>query len=113
MSQIIPFCSRASRLRTVERLEWYAAFGNRLRVTRALLGITEQEAAAVCLTTLRTYRKREAGLPHRNWYYGHISFAQTYDLSYAWLLAGAGNMYNSPPDDDGGGGKPIPKSIAA
>ena len=45
--------------------------------------------------------------------YGLISFAQTYDLSYAWLLAGAGNMYDSPPDDDAGGGKPIPESVAA
>ena len=46
-----------------------------------------------------------------------ISFVQTYDLSYGWLLAGEGNMHNSPPDDDGddggGGGKPILERIAA
>jgi transcriptional regulator with XRE-family HTH domain len=78
--------------REAERLEWYRSFGQRLRETRLALGISEAQAAAACLITLRTYRRREAGLPYRGWHHGLVSFAQTYDLSYTWLLAGGGPM---------------------
>jgi hypothetical protein len=56
--------------RQAERLEWYRNFGQRLRQTRLALGISEAEAAAACLITLRTYRKREAGLPYHGWHRG-------------------------------------------
>jgi hypothetical protein len=46
-------------LRKEKRLAWFQDFGLRLRVTRSALGITEVEAAAACLITLRTYRRRE------------------------------------------------------
>ena len=76
--------------RRAERVEWFEAFGRRLRETRLALGISEVEAAAASLLTLRAYRKREAGLPYRGWHCGLVSFAQTYDLSFTWLLAGGG-----------------------
>ncbi len=76
-----------------KRLEWHAAFGDRLRATRALIGITEQEAAAACLIALRTYRKREAGLPYHGWHVGLLSFMQKYDVSPDWMLAGEGRIF--------------------
>jgi transcriptional regulator with XRE-family HTH domain len=95
---ILKFSDRAARrrgltaTRETKRLEYYRSFGQRLRETRLALGISEKEAAAACLTTLRTYRRREAGMPHRGWYCGMVSFVQTYDVSYTWLLAGGGPM---------------------
>lgn len=80
------------RRRSESSLTWFKAFGARLRATRLMSGISEAEAAAACLATLRTYRKYEEGLPHRSWHRGLISFAQKYDLTYAWLLAGEGPM---------------------
>jgi hypothetical protein len=56
------------------------------------LGITEVEAAAASLITLRTYRRREAGLPYRGWHFGLSSFVDKYDLSWNWMLAGSGEM---------------------
>jgi transcriptional regulator with XRE-family HTH domain len=79
-----------ARKRAETHLAWYQAFGARLRATRLTLGIGEAEAAAACLTTLRTYRRRETGLPFRGWHEGLVSFAQKYDLSYTWLFAGHG-----------------------
>jgi transcriptional regulator with XRE-family HTH domain len=91
--EIIKFPDKKARART----EWYRAFGQRLRETRLALGITEAEAAAARLVTLRTYRRHEAGLPHRGKHSGLVSFARKYDLSYNWLLAGAGDKFNTPP----------------
>lgn len=71
---------------------WFRDFGHRLRVTRLALGITEVEAAAASLITLRTYRSREAGLPYRGWHDGLSLFVDKYDLSWNWMLAGAGEM---------------------
>ena len=71
---------------------WYRLFGHRLRVTRLALGISEAEAAAACLITLRTYRRREAGLPYHGWHYGLSSFVHKYDVSWHWMLAGHGEM---------------------
>jgi transcriptional regulator with XRE-family HTH domain len=85
---------RADPKRSAEKkrrhLAWYQAFGARLRATRLTLGIGETEAAAASLVTLRAYRRREAGLPFRSWHEGLVSFAQKYDLSFAWLFAGYG-----------------------
>jgi hypothetical protein len=58
--------------------------------------ITEAQAAIACPITLRTYRRREAGLPYRGWHEGLGSFATTYNLSYDWLLAGKGAMHCEP-----------------
>jgi transcriptional regulator with XRE-family HTH domain len=63
--------------------------GNRLRVVRIVLDITEQEAADVCGVTLRTYRRYEQGgkqsngRPIRN-------FARHYGVSLGWLHKGEG-----------------------
>lgn len=81
-------------LRKEKRLAWFQDFGLRLRVTRSALGITEVEAAAACLITLRTYRRREAGMPFTGtWHEGLSSFVEMYDLTYDWMLCGEGNMY--------------------
>jgi transcriptional regulator with XRE-family HTH domain len=89
---IVKFPNTAARRRKEESLAWYRDFGRRLRLTRSALGITEVEAAAACLITLRTYRRREAGLPYRRWHLGLVSFAKKYDVSLNWLLAGSGEM---------------------
>jgi hypothetical protein len=80
-------------LRKEKRRTWFRDFGHRLRVTRLALGITEVEAAAACLITLRTYRNREAGLPFRGWHEGLSLFVDKYDLTYDWLLCGEGDMH--------------------
>jgi hypothetical protein len=73
------------------RLDWYRDFGERLRATRLVLGITEAEAAAAFLITLRTYRRREAGLMFND-PYGLLSFATKYDICVDWLAAGKGSV---------------------
>jgi hypothetical protein len=83
---------RKPRGRSESRLKWLQAFGARLRATRLTLDVSEAGAAAACLLTLRTYRRREAGLPYRGWHDGLVSFVQKYGLSYDWLLAGDGPM---------------------
>jgi DNA-binding XRE family transcriptional regulator len=42
--------------------EFYIAFGQRLRIVREALGLTEQEAATASGLTLKSYRAHEAGL---------------------------------------------------
>jgi hypothetical protein len=79
-------------LRKEKSRAWYRDFGHRLRVTRLALCITEVEAAAASLITLRTYRTREAGLPYRGWDEGLVSFVHKYDLSWNWMLGGSGEM---------------------
>ena len=90
-----PIVQRAKRARSERHLAWHQAFGDRLRETRLALDITEAEAADACCITLRTHRRREAGLPFRGWYLGLVSFVSKYDLSYNWLIAGAGPIFNS------------------
>lgn len=65
-------------------------FGPRLRATRLALGLTEAEAAAVVHTTVRTWRRREAGLPGSWWHYEIHLLVTAYELSYDWLIAGIG-----------------------
>jgi hypothetical protein len=86
------YAAKIAQRREEKRLTWYCDFGRRLRVTRLALGISEVEAAAASLITLRTYRRREAGLPYRGWHFGLSSFVHKYDLSWSWMLAGSGEM---------------------
>jgi transcriptional regulator with XRE-family HTH domain len=67
--------------------EFNRAVGHRLAVIRAVVGITEIEAARAARITLRTWRKWEAGR-------GRLSsraimhFAHEYRVSLDWLLDG-------------------------
>jgi transcriptional regulator with XRE-family HTH domain len=69
----------------------YRAFGNRLRITRLTLGVTEAEAAAACCVTPRTYRRWEAGHPVSESNFGWLEFAEKYDVSLDWLWCGDGS----------------------
>ena len=73
-------------------LDWYRDFGERLRAIRLALGITEAEAAAAWLITLRTYRRREAGVSRFCDHGGLWSFSQTYDIDLDWLAGGKGSL---------------------
>jgi hypothetical protein len=77
-----PAAVRKPRQRSECELEWFRTFGPRLRATRLALGMTEAEAAAVARTTVRTWRRREAGRPGRQWHYELYLFVTAYDLSY-------------------------------
>jgi DNA-binding XRE family transcriptional regulator len=72
------------------RMSWRAV-GNRLRVTRIVLGITEQEAAAGFGVTLKTYRNYEAGRPQRSGRSGR-AFARKHNISLDWLYGGEGGV---------------------
>jgi hypothetical protein len=74
------------------RLDWYRDFGERLRATRLALGITEAEAAAAWLITLRTYRRREADASMFNDHGGPWSFVDKYGIDLEWLVAGKGSV---------------------
>jgi transcriptional regulator with XRE-family HTH domain len=65
-------------------LDW-RAIGQRFRLTRLALGITEKEAADAYGVTVRTYRKYEDGRPQRNDFLG---FVEKYDVSIDWLILG-------------------------
>jgi hypothetical protein len=80
--------------RKARSLEWHRHFGDRLRVARLALGITDVEAAAAGLITLRAYRKREAGLPFHSWNQGLLCFVEKHDVSLNWLVQGRGNMWH-------------------
>jgi hypothetical protein len=80
------------RERSAKSLAFFQAYGARLRAARLTLEISEAEAAAASLITLRTYRRREAGLPFHGWHEGLHSLVVGYDLSYDWLYMGKGPM---------------------
>ena len=65
--------------------------GHRLRVTRLVLGLTEQEAAAAAGVSVRTWRTYEAGRPPTNRRGGDYRFAERYDVSLDWLFDGEGS----------------------
>jgi hypothetical protein len=87
----------ANERRKARSLEWFRKFGDRLRVTRLALGITDVEAAAACLITLRAYRRRERGLPFHGFHFGFLSFAKKYDVNLDWLVAGRGDIWTKLP----------------
>src|ERR1700677_60526 len=74
----------------MNRKEWLAV-GHRMRVTRMVLGITEQEAASGFGVSLRTYRGYEAGRRQRS-AQPACKFARQFDVSLDWLLAGEAAM---------------------
>jgi transcriptional regulator with XRE-family HTH domain len=61
-------------------------FGHRLRITRLALGITEQEAADAAGSTVRTWRKWEAG--GFSGCLKIVDFAGKFDVSLDWLVDG-------------------------
>jgi DNA-binding XRE family transcriptional regulator len=68
--------------------DWYRiAFAHRLRLVRAALSISENEAADAFGVTLRTYRNYERAGPTRS-NHGIYEFGRTFSLSLDWLLAG-------------------------
>jgi hypothetical protein len=67
---------------------WYrTALAHRLRLLRAALQISEQEAADAFGVTLRTYRKYERALSSTRTKH-LLEFADTFDVSVGWLIAG-------------------------
>lgn len=70
---------------------FYQKLGERLRVTRRTLGISEREAADAAGVDVRTYRRWEKGgrdrssVPLRR-------FCDEFDVSYDWLLVGKGRF---------------------
>jgi transcriptional regulator with XRE-family HTH domain len=66
--------------------QFWADVGERLKLARHLLNITEQEAADAMLVTLRTYRRWERGDLHRDHLYGVFHYCEVHDVDYAWLF---------------------------
>ena len=69
---------------------YWRAYGDRLRVTRQTLGISESYAAAAHLVSLRTYRRYERGFSQTNSSRGVIAFCKKYAVGPDWLLLGRG-----------------------
>jgi transcriptional regulator with XRE-family HTH domain len=74
----------------IDKIAFDQALGQRLKLTRLRLGITEQQAADAAKISLRTWRKFEAGGG------GHktlpiVCFAVHYDLGLNWCF-GVGNL---------------------
>jgi transcriptional regulator with XRE-family HTH domain len=67
---------------------FWIGVGARLKLTRHLLNISEQEAADALLVTLRTYRKWECGELHQQNHYGIFNFCETYGVACEWLFGG-------------------------
>ena len=78
------------RQRSRERAYWMA-YGDRLRLVRAVLGITEAQAAEAHGVTVQTYKRWEAGGPQRG-AGPAIDFAETYDVSLDWLIGGRASL---------------------
>src|SRR5262249_18256409 len=66
---------------------YWLDYAHRLRVTRIVLGISEEEAADAHGVTLATYRKWEDGRPPRSGE-PYLAFSAKYDVSLDWLIAG-------------------------
>jgi len=81
--------------RAIESAKFRRGYAERLRRTRELLGISEEEAAAAFQITLRTYRRYELGKPHRDNHSGTFNFVDTYGLDLDWLFRG--DAHGSPP----------------
>jgi hypothetical protein len=65
--------------------------GERLRLVRDRLGLSEPEAAAAMLITLRTYRKWERGERHGNNTNGVLASCRKHGMTLDWLFAGDGD----------------------
>jgi len=65
----------------------WRAHGERLRIARMVLAISEQEAAATCGVTLPTYQKWEQGARQRS-AQGILAFCKKYGVYIDWLMLG-------------------------
>jgi transcriptional regulator with XRE-family HTH domain len=84
--------------RADERKIFYRQSGERMRMMRRLLGISEREAAEAMGTSVRTYRKWEmGGLMRGYWTERLCDYCDAYGVSFGWLACGDGNFL---PDDD-------------
>ncbi len=68
----------------------FEQMGKRLQIARAVVGISEQQAASDLGITLITYRKWEKGCQQRASTDRFVNFADKYDLSLDWLFIGEG-----------------------
>ena len=77
---------------------FYQQSGERMRMMRKLLGISEREAAEALGVTVRTYRKWETGKETRGLQYRRLDeYCDAYGVRFSWLACGEGNFL---PDDD-------------
>jgi len=67
--------------------DWLAA-GQRIRLARLGLGITEKEAADAYGVSLPTFRRYEKGDRQRGC--GFVDFAEKFDVPLIWLITGKG-----------------------
>jgi hypothetical protein len=63
------------------------AIGQRLRVTRNVLGIPAEEAASAARVAVKTWRRWEAGHQMEGCFH-LLCFARKYDVSVGWLITG-------------------------
>lgn len=91
-------CWRCSHEPSEEEKTFYQELGERFRMMRKLLGISEREAAEAIGTTVRTYRKWEmGGVQQGYWMWAVRDYCDAYGVSYSWLAFGCGKLL---PDDD-------------
>jgi transcriptional regulator with XRE-family HTH domain len=72
-----------------EQMHMWQAIGERLRVVRIALNLTEDEAAEAFGVTVRSYRRYEAGdvkFRGERW----LRFCYRYKISTDWLICGDG-----------------------
>jgi transcriptional regulator with XRE-family HTH domain len=77
-----------SEWKTERSKKFWADVAERLKLTRHLLGISEDEAAAAMHVSMRTYRKWERAERHRDNVMGVLAFCEKYGVSYGWLFGG-------------------------
>jgi transcriptional regulator with XRE-family HTH domain len=79
--------AQAKRKNTTKNSFDYRGFGHRLRVTRIMLGLSEEEAAAAAGRMVDTWRKYEA--TGKGYCTGPlILFSEQYDINLDWLICG-------------------------
>jgi transcriptional regulator with XRE-family HTH domain len=69
---------------------YWKAYGDRLRLVRLLLGISEEQAADAHGVTVQTYKKWEAGGRQRG--ASRARTSKNYDISIDWLFSGRANL---------------------
>ncbi len=80
--------AKRARVRTPGLPASCRGFGDRLRLARLALDLTERQAAAAAAVTLQTFRRWERRRwPHQRWD-AVAAFAAAYDVSFDWLLLG-------------------------
>jgi transcriptional regulator with XRE-family HTH domain len=85
--------------RKEESRAFYRALGERLRVARKTLGISESEAADAAGVTLRTYRKWEKGGGISNAGSIDYGFCEEFEVSMTWLYSGRGRFLADTEDE--------------